>query len=105
MVAPGDRGTQGLLASRHIACTAGQDFEAMREARQQGLRGIQPHACSSQFDGQGKPVQVNTDLRNGTSVRFGQLEIGLDGLRALDEEGAGSIVRKIVPCREVVQIR
>ena len=87
MVAPRDRRTQGLMAGRPIAYSAGQYIESMLQTCQQGLRRKQPDASGCQLDRQGKSVQVNTHFRNGTSVGLRQLKIRLDGLRTLHKEG------------------
>src|SRR6266436_946339 len=43
--------------------------------------------CPCQLNGQRQPIQVNTNLGDGTSIGGIHLEVGLDRLRTFEEEG------------------
>jgi hypothetical protein len=85
VVAPGDGAAQRLVARRHVTCPAGQEAQALREARQDRLRLEQLHARRGQLDGQRQAVEPTADLRDRRRILVRGREVRSDGLGADDE--------------------
>ena len=86
LIAPGKRVAQGLLPKRKIACASCQDLQSTVQSGEQCLWWEQLDAGCRQFDGQWQPVEPETDLGNGRGIVRCHVEIGLDGLRSLEEQ-------------------
>ena len=96
---------QSLLAEGHILRSACQQREPVPESCQQCLRMEQLHTCCRQFDGQGQPIQASTDLRDGSDIVPGQLKVGLNCLRALEEEHDRCILRAVLALGKLREVR
>src|SRR5713101_3617158 len=92
-IAPLKRVAQRLLPCRYIASLTRQGGQSMLQSCQQGLRREQVEASRCQLDGQGQPVETSTNLCNGTCIGAGQLKIGRNRLRPLQEKCHCRIVR------------
>jgi hypothetical protein len=79
-------------------------LQTLSQTREQCLWREQPGACRCQLDRQGKPIQACTDLRDCWGVVVGDLEVGLDGLGALDEQRHGLILRERHRVRKVLGV-
>ena len=84
--APFDRPPDGLLASRQVAGPADQDGQPPIEPVEQFGGGEHPHARRRQLNRQRDAVERVADPLDGLLVVWRDLEVRLDGVRALDEE-------------------
>ncbi len=86
VVAPGDRSAQRALPIGAIARPAGEEVEALLQARQHRLRGEELDPRGRELDRERQPVEAIADLRHRRRVLGGDGEVGTHGRRALDEE-------------------
>ena len=101
-VAPVDRRAQRLLARGQVARAAGEQVEALLEPGEQRLRREQLRARGRQLDRERQAVEPDADLGDRRRVRARDGEVGLDRLRALDEERDRLVLRQR---RELRQMR
>src|SRR2546429_970718 len=69
-------------------------MQAMLQSCQQCLGWEQFNASRCQFDRQWQSIQTHTNLGDGTSVRVGHTEIGLESLSTLKEQCSRCILHE-----------
>ncbi len=92
VVAPVDRCSKRSLSCGRLAGAAGQEGQALLQARQQRLRLEHPNPSGSKLEPERKSIHAQTNLCDRARVVVGELEAWLEGLRALDEERYGGYV-------------
>jgi hypothetical protein len=86
VVAPLDRGPEGLLSLVRVARAAGQKRETLVQSSRQRLRGEQLEPRRRELDREREPVEPPADLEQGGGVLARRPEFGLDRSSPLDEE-------------------
>ena len=74
LVAPLDRGKQGLLAGQHRTSPTRQEQEAPVELLGDPVRGHGPAASGSQLQGERDAVQTAADLTHRAGIQIGERE-------------------------------
>ena len=92
VVAPGDRGAQGLLARRQVARAGGQQVELVLEPAEDRLGRQELDPRGGQLDRQRHAVEPGADGRHGGRVLVGHGEARPDRHRALDEQAHGGVL-------------
>ena len=92
VVAPGDRGAQGLLARRQVARAGGQQVELVLEPAEDRLGRQELDPRGGQLDGQRHAVEPGADGRHRGRVLVGDGEARPDRHRALDEQAHGGVL-------------
>ena len=104
VVAPVDRRAERLLARRLVARPAGEQLEAPLEPGEQRLRREQLRARGRELDRERQAVEADADLGDRGRVRGRHGEVGLDRLRALDEERDRVVLRELLELRQVRRV-
>src|SRR5260370_40603769 len=76
----------------------------MLQTCQEGMRWEQVDAGCRQLDGQWKPIQASANGCYAASVGICYMEIGLDGLRPLNEEGHRRVLGQLLTPGEMGQV-
>src|SRR5439155_24655554 len=105
VVAPLQRIVQRLLACWQVLIPASQHLKPILEALEQGLGRKQFNASCGQFDGQGQAFETGADGCNGAGIGSGQLEVGPNSLRPLQEEAHRRNLRQLLVRRKLLEIR
>src|SRR6266699_458384 len=101
IITPTDGVTQGVLPGGSILPSTRQHSKPVVETPQQGLGRQQfaPRRC--QLQGQGQPVQSDTDLGDCCRVILRKDKSGLHHLRTLHEQGDRRVVQQLLMCWQV----
>nr|WP_238439381.1 hypothetical protein [Microbacterium sp. JZ31] len=67
----------------------GEERQALLEPLRDADRGEQPHLRGGELDRERQPLESSADVGDRGRVLGRELEVGLHGLRPVDEEGAG----------------
>src|SRR6266567_2150308 len=105
IITPANGVTQGVLPGGSILPSTRQHGKPVVETPQQGLGRQQfaPRRC--QLQGQGQPVQLDTDLGYSSRVVLRKDQVGLHHLRALHEQGDRRVVQQFLMSWQVKRIR
>ena len=85
-VAAVDRVAQRLMARGQVARAAGQQLQMLAETVEHRLRRQHVRSRRGELDRQRQAVEADADLGDRCRVGVGQLELGIDSLRAVDEQ-------------------
>ena len=105
IVAPGDGFSERPVPGGQVACTAGQQVEAMLQTRQDGPRREHLDAGRCQFDGQRQPVEPDADFGYGGGVFLAQGKGRTHGARPLHEERHGLVLPQAFERGQALGIR
>ena len=89
VVAPRDRGFEGLMARRCGSAAADEQVETVVETLDELIEAQRAKSNGREFDRQRDPVEAPCQLDNGVLVVRRQLESGARLPRALDQQGNG----------------
>ena len=94
VVAPGDRGAEGLLARRQVAGAAGEQRQPPVQLTEQRRRREHLAACRREFDGERQPIQVPADRGHRAGIGVTGGEVRSAGACSLDEQGHGGVLEQ-----------
>ena len=95
VVAPVNRGPQGLLAGKRRPGAASQQRKPVTQAFGELLNGERPGAGGGQLERQGDAVQAPADPGDCRSVLARYGDAGVDGPGALDEQAHGVVPQEV----------
>ncbi len=102
LVAPVERGVQGLLARRSEPVPARQYPEALFERGAEPAQAERRNAGGSELDGQGQAVELPTDVDGRLNVVVVEREASVGRLRTVDEEGDRAVREGLRPIHRTV---
>src|SRR5215469_12755872 len=104
IIAPLEGSVQRLLTFGKITRPTSQEPEAPLQPCQQCWEGEQLETSYRQFDGQWESFQANTNLGNDARIGTGHLEIWLNGLRSLEEQGDSGILGNALDIWQLLEV-